>query len=69
MTSGWTHVQSLKLPAGSVSNMEVQENGDLECCKAIIADMQTLVWAITWPLAMKFNYVVLQYITQKDPYI
>ena len=36
-TSGCPRVQSSKLPEGSISVMEVQENGDLEGCEAIIA--------------------------------
>ena len=45
-TSGCPHVQSLKLSEGSISDMEVQENGDLEGCEAIIAIMLSVIWAI-----------------------
>ena len=31
-TSGCPHVQSSKLPEGSISDMEVQEKGGLEGC-------------------------------------
>ena len=64
-TSGCPRVQSLKLPDGSISDMEVQENGDLESCEAIIAISDLGNSYLT--ISMKFNYVELQYIANKDP--
>ena len=45
--------------------MEVQENGDLEGCEAIIAISDLGNNNLT--ISMKFNYVVLQYNANKDP--
>ena len=63
--SGCPRVQSSKLPEGSISVMEVQENGDLEGCEAIIAISDLGNNYLT--ISMKFNYVMLQYNANKDP--
>ena len=63
-TSGCPRVQSSKLPEGSISGMEVRENGDLEGCEAIIAISDLGNNYLT--MSMKFNHVVLQYNANKD---